>query len=90
MSTFIQNNVQFSADNSALKTAGKKLTKFGNINNDDFSEEILSAIGGIQPFVNAVEIDWNNAQLGTGLIRPIGELRCSRVVPMGYRRFAII
>lgn len=45
---------------------------------------------GVLPFVNAVEIDWNNAQLGAGLIRPIGEARCSRVVPTGYRRFAII
>ena len=90
MSTFIQNNIQFTADNTTLKQAGQKVTKFGNVNNDDFSEEILSANGGIQPFVNAVEIDWNNAQLGTGLIRPIGEAPCSRVVPMGYRRFAII
>ena len=29
---------------------------------------------GVQPFVNAVEIDWNGAQLGTTTINTTGEL----------------
>lgn len=65
-------------------SSGKFGTKHGASN--DYS----LASPRVKPFVNAVEIDWNNAQLGAGLIRPIGGLRCSRVVPMGYRRFAII
>ena len=36
-------------------------SKYGNANNGDFS---LAQYTGIQPFVNAVEIDWNGAVVG--------------------------
>lgn len=65
MAEFIQNGIKFSADNETLNSAGAKKVKFGNTTNGDFSEEALEQFDGkIQPFVNAVEIDWNGAQIG--------------------------
>lgn len=61
MANFTLNGIQFEADNSSLKTAGKKTTKFGNYNNYDFDGVTKD---NLQYFVNAVEIDWNGAQLG--------------------------
>ena len=38
-------------------------TKYGNEQNGDFTDENSNVYeDGIQPFVNAVEIDWNGAQ----------------------------
>lgn len=43
-------------------TVGSSLEdKYGNGNNGDFS---LASITCVQPFVNAVEIDWNGAVVG--------------------------
>lgn len=65
MADIIQNNIRFSVDNETLAPAGSKTTKFGNNRNGDFSEEALEQFDGkVQPFVNAVEIDWNGAQIG--------------------------
>jgi hypothetical protein len=37
--------------------------KYGNVQNGDFTFENSNVYeDGIQPFVNAVEIDWNGAQ----------------------------
>ena len=54
MSQFLLNGIQFTADNSTLKTAGAKTVKFGNVENGDFAD---AATDGVVPFVNAVEID---------------------------------
>ena len=71
MSQFLLNGIQFTADNSTLKTAGAKTVKFGNVENGDFAD---AATDGVVPFVNAVEIDWNGAQLGDKEINTTGEL----------------
>ena len=60
MSQFSLDGIQFTADNSTLKTAGAKTVKFGNTENGDFSD---AATDGVVPFVNAVEIDWNGAAI---------------------------
>ena len=83
--SYTNSGIQFSLPSFDNTKMAKFTKKYVYANDYQYAQE-----DGIQPFVNAVEIDWNNAQLGAGLIRPIGELRCSRVVPMGYRRFAII
>lgn len=62
MGQFILDGIQFTADNSTLTTAGKKSVKFGNSNNAAFAQQQVDAIG-VKPFVNAVEIDWNGAQV---------------------------
>lgn len=62
MGQFILDGIQFTADNTSLSTAGKKTSKFGNFSNAGFSQTIIDK-AGIKPFVNAVEIDWNNAIL---------------------------
>lgn len=77
--TYTNNGITFSNLPVFDKTTMKKYQQLHMYAND-YSRANQD---GIEPFVNAVEIDWNNAQLGAGLIRPIGELRCSRVVPMG-------
>lgn len=64
MAQFIQDNIQFTANNLTLSKDGKRHSKFGVVENEDFSEEVLADNGGVLPFVNAVEIDWNGAQLG--------------------------
>ena len=61
MANFNLDGIQFTADNTSLKTAGKKKVKFGNVENGDFSEVNEY---GVVPFVNAVEIDWNSADMG--------------------------
>lgn len=63
MAIFKQNNIQFTADNKTLLTAGQKTTKFGIVTNGDFSKR-GDGKTPVTPFVNAVEIDWNGAQLG--------------------------
>lgn len=63
MSQFVLNGIQFTADNSTLKTAGAKTVKFGITDNGNFSD---AATDGVETFVNAVEIDWNGAQLKNG------------------------
>ena len=45
--------------------------KYYNGNNGNFSD---AAVDGVEPFVNAVEIDWNGAHLGTYIIKTTGEL----------------
>lgn len=45
--------------------------KYYNGNNGNFSD---AATDGVVPFVNAVEIDWNGAQLGDKEINTTGEL----------------
>lgn len=62
MGQFILDGIQFTADNSTLSTAGKKTVKFGNNTNASFPQQIIDRVG-VKPFVNAVEIDWNNAKL---------------------------
>ena len=71
MADFILNGIQFTADNTTLKNAGAKTVKFGNTENGDFSN---AATDGIEPFVNAVEIDWNGANLGSYIINTTGQL----------------
>ena len=54
MASFTQDGIQFT---SVLK--GQSLpNKYGNGNNGDFAD---AAIDGVEPFINAVEIDWNSA-----------------------------
>ena len=54
MASFIQDEIQFT---SVLK--GKGLPgKYGNGNNGNFAD---AATDGVEPFINAVEIDWNDA-----------------------------
>ena len=71
MANFKLNGIQFTADNSTLKTTGAKTVKFGITDNGDFSD---AATDGVETFVNAVEIDWNGAQLGTTTINTTGQL----------------
>ena len=56
MASFKQDGIQFTS-----VFPGQKLpNKYGNGNNVDFAD---AATDGVEPFINAVEIDWNGAQL---------------------------
>ena len=56
MASFKQDGIQFT---SVLP--GKRLPyKYGNDANGIFAD---AATDGVEPFINAVEIDWNGAQL---------------------------
>ena len=71
MAKFNLDGIQFTADNSTLKTAGAKTVKFGNTENGDFSD---AATDGVVPFVNAVEIDWNGASICNQTVNTTGQL----------------
>lgn len=58
--SYTQNGITF---DNIINGEGALPSKYGNANNGDFS---LVQYTGIQPFVNAVEIDWNGAQLKNG------------------------
>ena len=71
MANFNLDGIQFTADNTSMLKDGQRTVKFGNVENGDFSE---ASEYGVLPFVNAVEIDWNGAQLGDKEINTTGEL----------------
>lgn len=49
--------------------------KYGNDQNGDFTFENSNVYeDGIQPFVNAVEIDWNGAQVAGATLNTTGEM----------------
>ena len=49
--------------------------KYGNDQNGDFTSENSNIDEyGIEPFVNAVEIDWNGANLGSYIINSTAQL----------------
>lgn len=60
-----QNEIIFSNFTFGIDKPGK----FGNTNETDYE-----FTGEFEPFVNAVEIDWNGAQLGATTINTTGEL----------------
>ena len=61
MASFTQDGIQFT---TVLK--GQSLpNKYGNGNNGEFAD---AATDGVEPFINAVEIDWNGAVLPNGNI----------------------
>ena len=60
-----QNEITFSNHSFGINLPGK----YGNTDPDDF--EIT---GEFEPFVNAVEIDWNGANLGSYIINTTGQL----------------
>ena len=72
MAKFTQNDITFSATNG-MKLSGK----ISRSSNGDFSD----VEEGIDPFVNAVEIDWNGAEVEECLLIQVGESRCSMIVP---------
>lgn len=55
MSTYTNNGITF---NDVTKGSGLP-SKYGNSSN-----KFLSPTANVQPFVNAVELDWNGANLG--------------------------
>lgn len=65
MATVNQNEILFG---SVEKGTGLP-SKYGHSGN-----KFLSSTANVQPFINAVEIDWNGAQLGTTTINTTGEL----------------
>lgn len=49
--------------------------KYGHIDNGDFTRENSTVYqDGITPFVNAIEIDWNGANLGSYIINSTAQL----------------
>ena len=60
-----QNEITFSKHSFGINLPGK----YGNTDPEDYE-----LTGEFEPFVNAVEIDWNGAQLGTTTINTTGEL----------------
>ena len=59
--SYTYNGITFSNITSGRPLGGK----YGNANNDDFTFENSNVYqAAIQPFVNAVEIDWNGAVVG--------------------------
>ena len=69
--TYTYNGITFS---NVSKGVGLS-NKYGNINNGDFTSENSSVYeDGIKPFVNAVEIDWNGANLGSYIINSTAQL----------------
>ena len=68
MATFKQNGIQFTALQGQLKPTGK----FSKASNGNFYD---AALDGVDPIINAVEIDWNNAEVDENLIiNTTGEL----------------
>ena len=68
MATFNQNDIQFTATPGQLKPAGK----ISKASNGDFSD---AATDGVESFINAVEIDWNGAEVEENVvINTTGEL----------------
>ena len=65
MATVNQNEISFGNVEKGTGMTGK----FGNSSN-----KFLSSTANVQPFINAVEIDWNGAQLGDKEINTTGEL----------------
>ena len=68
MATFTQNGIQFNTTNS--NSIGKT-KKFYNGNNGDFGD---ANTDGVEPFVNAVEIDWNGGVLPNSDITAGGQI----------------
>lgn len=66
--SYTQNGIIFDNINYG---EGALPSKYGNANNGDFS---LAQYTGVQPFVNAVEIDWNNAYVASSYINNTGEV----------------
>ena len=71
MATFKLNGIQFTADNTSLLQDGQRTVKFGNTDNGDFAD---ASTDGVVPFVNAVEIDWNAAQVAEQTVNTTGQL----------------
>lgn len=69
--SYTQNGIIFDNINYG---EGALPSKYGNANNGDFS---LAQYTGIQPFVNAVEIDWNGAQVAGKTLNTTGEVLSS-------------
>lgn len=66
MATFTLNGIQFTA------TQGQPLPdKYGNGDNVDFAN---AGTDGVEPFVNAVEIDWNGGVLPNSDITAGGQI----------------
>ena len=58
--TYTYNGITFSNVSNGVGLSNK----YGNSQNGDFTSENSNVYeDGIQPFVNAVEIDWDGAQL---------------------------
>ena len=65
MAEVSQNEITFSNFTFGIDKPGK----FGNTNETDYE-----FTGEFEPFVNAVEIDWNGANLGSYIINTTGQL----------------
>ena len=69
--TYTYNGITFS---NVSKGVGLP-NKYGNATNGDFTRENSNVYeDGIEPFVNAVEIDWNGANLGSYIINSTAQL----------------
>jgi hypothetical protein len=67
MATFKQNGITFTALQGAIKPAGK----ISMAANGTFSD---AGTDGVEPFVNAVEIDWNGGVLPNSDITAGGQI----------------
>ena len=67
MASFKQNEIQFSNVTSGISKPGK----FYNGDNGTFSD---AAVDSVEPFVNAVEIDWNGASICNQTVNTTGQL----------------
>ena len=61
--SYINNGITFTLPEFDEKTVAKYTQKFMYANN---YQRISERGGGLEPFVNAVEIDWNSAIIGEG------------------------
>ena len=66
--SYTSNNITF---NDVKQTSMGWGALMGRTANGDFSD---AEDDGVEPFVNAVEIDWNGAKLGTTTINTTGQL----------------
>ena len=67
MATFTLNGIQFTATEAPQQLPDK----YGNGDNGDFAD---AGTDGVEPFINAVEIDWNGAVLPQSNISNGGSL----------------
>lgn len=75
------NNIKFNNVGKGGLRMGNKISRSSNGDFSDFEPGGDMEGQNPDPFVNAVEIDWNGAEVEECLLIQVGESRCSMIVP---------
>ena len=75
MATIKQDNINFNVNKDAIFASGGKYTHTSNIDGSVFDADYFAENpNDITKSINAIEIDWNGAQLGELIINTTGQL----------------